>query len=53
MSIGRAALRLLITFAFGAVAFAAGSDQGKPVHIKGYVLDSACAFTKEDRKSVV
>jgi hypothetical protein len=52
MNTGRAALRLLITFAFVAVAFAAGSDQGKPVHITGYVLDSACAFTKDLKKPV-
>ena len=52
MNTYRAAPRFLITFVFVAVAFAAGSDQGKPVHIKGYVLDSACAFTKDLKKPV-
>jgi hypothetical protein len=52
MSTDRAALRLLITFAFVGVAFAAGNDVGKSVHIKGYVLDSACAFTKDLKKPV-
>jgi hypothetical protein len=28
------------------VAFAAGSDAGKSITVNGYVLDSACAFTK-------
>ena len=52
MSTDRAALRLLITFALVAVVVAAGSDAGKAVHIKGYVLDSACAFTKDLKKPV-
>lgn len=37
-------------FAFAACAFAAllavGADAGKSVSVNGYVLDSACAFTK-------
>jgi hypothetical protein len=31
---------------FPAATLAAGSDAGKMVTVKGYVLDSACAFTK-------
>ena len=52
MSTYRAAPRLLITFAFVGVAFAAGNDVGEAVHIKGYVLDSACAFTKGLKKPI-
>ena|SRR5690349_2491453 len=51
MSTCRVALRLLITFTFVAVVFAA-ENAGKAVHIKGYVLDSACAFTKDLKKPV-
>jgi len=31
---------------------AAGSDSGKSVSVKGYVLDSACAFTKGLKKPI-
>jgi len=31
---------------------AAGSDAGKPTSVKGYVLDSACAFTKNLSKPI-
>jgi hypothetical protein len=34
------------------VALAAGADAGKPVTVKGYVLDSACAFTKSLKKPI-
>jgi hypothetical protein len=33
-------------------ALAAGTDSGKPVTVKGYVLDSACAFTKGLKKPI-
>src|SRR6266576_2984285 len=39
-------LRLFLLFALLAAALAAGTITGKPVTVKGYVLDSACAFTK-------
>ncbi len=31
---------------------AVGSDAGKPVTVRGYVLDSACAFTKNLSKPI-
>lgn len=39
-------LRVPLTCVVLAAALAAGSDAGKMVTVKGYVLDSACAFTK-------
>ena len=33
-------------FLIAAAALAADSEAGKPITLKGYVLDSACAFTK-------
>jgi hypothetical protein len=33
-------------------ALALGTDAGKSVSVKGYVLDSACAFTKNLKKPV-
>jgi len=33
-------------------ALAVGSDAGKPISVKGYVLDSACAFTKNLDKPI-
>jgi hypothetical protein len=41
----RNAARLLLTIALLA-ALAVAFDSGKPATVKGYVLDSACAFTK-------
>ena len=44
-----------ITFlvsAFLALAAIAGSPSGKPVTVTGYVIDSACAFTKGLEKPV-
>jgi hypothetical protein len=35
-----------------AAVFAVGSDAGKSVTVKGYVLDSACAFTKGLKKPI-
>ena len=40
------ASKVSLVFAFFVVALAAGSDAGKTATVKGYVLDSACAFTK-------
>jgi hypothetical protein len=42
----RSVLIVPLTCVFLAAALAAGSDAGKMVIVKGYVLDSACAFTK-------
>lgn len=44
--------KLLLAFAFVAAALAANNDSGKPITVKGYVLDSACAFTKGLRKPI-
>lgn len=38
--------RFLLAFVLAVVAVAAAYDTGKPITVKGYVLDSACAFTK-------
>jgi hypothetical protein len=38
--------KLLLVFLLGVVVLALGSDAGKSITVKGYVLDSACAFTK-------
>jgi hypothetical protein len=35
-----------------AAVLATGSDTGKPIAVKGYVLDSACAFTKNLKKPI-
>ena len=45
MSIQRTARVLIAVGAFAAM-LAAASDAGKSVSVNGYVLDSACAFTK-------
>ena len=44
-------VQLALPLALLAVAFAA-SGNGKPDAIKGYVLDSACAFTKNLKKPI-
>jgi hypothetical protein len=38
--------RRLLAFLLTVVVLAVGSDSGKSITVKGYVLDSACAFTK-------
>src|SRR5437899_12941174 len=48
----RNASKLLLAFGFVAAALAAGNDAGKPITVKGYVLDSACAFTKGLKKPI-
>jgi hypothetical protein len=40
--VSKLALALVLTIAVAAT----GYDAGKPITVKGYVLDSACAFTK-------
>jgi hypothetical protein len=42
----RMAPKLTFVFVLMAAAVAAGYDAGKPITVKGFVLDSACAFTK-------
>src|SRR3981081_1465789 len=48
--------RKLALFAFASMAFtvvlSVASDAGKPVTVNGYVLDSACAFTKGLKKPI-
>jgi hypothetical protein len=48
----RNAPKLLLAFVFAVAALAAGSDAGKPITVKGYILDSACAFTKNLSKPI-
>src|SRR6202051_4450876 len=45
MSIQKTATAVFAVLVFAAL-LAAGSDAGKSVSVNGYVLDSACAFTK-------
>jgi len=42
----RMASKLMFAFVLMAAVVATGYDAGKPITVKGYVLDSACAFTK-------
>lgn len=42
---------VLIVVVFAAVV-AVGADSGKAVSVKGYVIDSACAFTKGLKKPI-
>ncbi len=44
--------KLLLAFVVVVAALAAGNDAGKPITVKGYVLDSACAFTKNLSKPI-
>lgn len=48
----RNAPKFLLAFVFAIAALAAGYDTGKPITVKGYVLDSACAFTKGLKKPI-
>ena len=43
-------LALAVVVVLGVVAF--GSEGGKSITVKGYVLDSACAFTKGLKKPI-
>jgi len=51
MHLRSAVVKFALTLGLLAVAFAATGD-GKPGTIKGYVLDSACTFTKNFEKPV-
>lgn len=44
--------KLLLAFVLAIAALAAGYDTGKPITVKGYILDSACAFTKGLNKPI-
>ena len=48
----RKAMRLAFPCLLVVVALVALADEGKPVTVKGYVLDSACAFTKGLKKPI-
>jgi hypothetical protein len=50
MSIQRTASVLVAAFVFAALL--ASGDTGKSVSVNGYVLDSACAFTKGLKKPI-
>jgi len=51
MKIGRVA-GVVMTVCVFATLLAVGSDAGKAVTVNGYVLDSACAFTKGLQKPI-
>ena len=44
--------KLLLASVLAVAALAADKDAGKPITVKGYVLDSACAFTKSLKKPI-
>jgi hypothetical protein len=46
------AIRIALPCLLALVVFAAAADAGKPVTVKGFVLDSACAFTKGLKKPI-
>jgi len=48
----RNAERLALAWLLLVAALAAVTDPGKPISVKGYVLDSACAFTKNLKKPI-
>jgi hypothetical protein len=45
-------LRPLLVLVLAAATLAEGADKGASVTVKGYVLDSACAFTKGIKKPI-
>jgi hypothetical protein len=51
MNRGSAAKVSVVSLLLVAV-LAAGTDTSKPISVKGYVLDSACAFTKNLQKPI-
>lgn len=51
MNIQKAASVAIAVCVFAALTFA-GGDAGKSVSVNGYVLDSACAFTKGLKKPI-
>ena len=44
--------RLTFVYLLLVAALTAGTEAGKPISVKGYVLDSACAFTKNLKKPI-
>jgi len=48
----RNAPRVLLALTFFTAVLTASSDAGKTVTVRGYVLDSACAFTKSLDKPI-
>ena len=48
----RSAASVLVVCLLLVAALAASTDRGKPISVKGYVLDSACAFTKNLKKPI-
>lgn len=48
----RTAPKLMLVCLLMAAVVATGYDAGKAITVKGYVLDSACAFTKELKKPI-
>jgi hypothetical protein len=48
----RKAASIVITICVFAALAAVGNDTGKSVSVNGYVLDSACAFTKGLKKPI-
>jgi hypothetical protein len=46
------AVKIMLTVALVTGAVAWSNDAGKPTTVKGYVLDSACAFTKGLKKPI-
>src|ERR1022692_4141084 len=46
------AVEISLALAFVAGVLAWSNDTGKPITVKGYVLDSACAFTKGLKKPI-
>jgi len=48
----RNAVKMSLAIALLAALFASGTDTGKSITVKGYVLDSACAFTKGLKKPI-
>lgn len=48
----RDAMRIFLAVALAVGILAWSSDTGQPATVKGYVLDSACAFTKGLKKPI-
>lgn len=48
----RNALKMSLAIALAAGVLAWSSDAGKTATVQGYVLDSACAFTKDLKKPI-
>lgn len=48
----RKAARMIVAVSVFAALFAVGADAGRSATVNGYVLDSACAFTKGLKKPI-